>query len=132
MQLIHLPPNPRNLTRKINLIAQNLSRGGIRPQRVQGAIDDAGACLLVVEDCEAGAEHDYGEERQGFEPFGGSGCDFGEGAVGAAFEEGAGVGFWCGDEGSSLGDAWFEDLSERGCGDARSKNHDGGWVDMRR
>lgn len=35
MQLIHLPRNPRNLTRKIYLLPQNLLRDTRRPKRIQ-------------------------------------------------------------------------------------------------
>lgn len=96
MHLINTPPNPWYTLRKINLIAQQPSSFFVRPQRVHRARDDGGVGFLVVEDGEGGAYADCGEDGEGAEPDVGSG-DGGQGAVGAAFHERAGVGFGGGD-----------------------------------
>lgn len=49
MQLIHLPRNPRNLLREIDLIAQDIARLRRRPQRIKRAVHDTARALLVIE-----------------------------------------------------------------------------------
>ena len=58
---------------------------------------------MVVEDCERGGGHGGEEEGYGEHPgFGGG--HVGQGAVGAAFHEGAGVGLGSCDEGAAGGE----------------------------
>lgn len=129
MQLINLAPDPRNLACKVNLIAQNLAGPWVRAQGVERAVHDGRGGFLVIEDCERRGDHDYGEERERAEPAV-RGADGGEGAVAAAFHEGARVGFWGGDEGAF---AWAEGLPFQGVEEALrpyswAGEHGGCWV----
>lgn len=93
MQLIQLPTNPRNLLRKINLIAQDLARPRRRPQRIQRAAHHARRGLLIVEDPEYGGADGDDEDGEGLEPAFGR-VEGGQFAVCAAFQERACV--WAG------------------------------------
>ena len=70
--------------RKVNLIAQNLSRLCIRPQRIQRTADHRARLFLVIEDRQHRRGHHGGEDGHAVEPAVGV-RDGGEGAVGAAF-----------------------------------------------
>lgn len=50
VQLIQLATDPRHLARKVDLIAQDLARCLVRPQRVQDRVDRGRTRLLVIED----------------------------------------------------------------------------------
>ena len=83
MHLINAPPNPRQLLREINLVAQDRARLLVRPQTVQSAADDARVGFLVVENRQSASGHDGREDREGAQPAVG-GDEGREGAVGAA------------------------------------------------
>lgn len=68
MQLVHLAMDPRDLTRKVNLIAEQLPGASIGAQTVQRARHNRRTLLLVVEDCGHGDAHDEGEDGQRLEP----------------------------------------------------------------
>lgn len=123
MHLINLPPNPRQLLREINLIAQKPPGLLVRPQRVQSRVDDARVGFLIVENRQRASGHDGREDGQGAHPAVGRG-EGGEVAVGAALHEGPGVGFGGSDEGASL--RWsgvLEDLPEERRPEARAGEH---------
>lgn len=93
MQLIQLPTNPRNLLRKVNLIAQDLARPLRRPKRIERAAHHARRGLLVVEDSEHGGADNDDKDRESLEPASGR-VETGQFAVRATFQEWAGV--WAG------------------------------------
>lgn len=109
MQLIQLPRNPRDLTGKVNLIAEDLARLCVGAQGVERAAHYGGGLFLVIEDGEGGGDHDDGEDGRGKEPAGCGGGDGGEGAVGAAFHEGTGARAGGGDDGAA---GWAEEGAE--------------------
>lgn len=61
MQLVHLPPDPRHLVRKVDLVAEILPRLGRRAQREHGRGYHGAAGFLVVEDRERGRDQDHEE-----------------------------------------------------------------------
>lgn len=107
MQLVHLPPDPRDLVPEVNLVAQFPAAGLARAQRVQRRLDDGRRRLLVVEDAQGRDGDDEQEDGQGARPDA-PGLGYGrEGAVGAAGHQGSGVGAWGGDEGAVVGVGWW-------------------------
>lgn len=114
MQLVHLPPDPRDLVPEVNLVAQFPAAGLARAQRVQRRLDDGRGRLLVVEDAQGRDGDDEQEDGQGARPDA-PGLGHGrEGAVGAAGHQGSGVGAWGGDEGAVVwGGGWAEGRAKR-------------------
>lgn len=68
MQLIERPGYPRHPAAKIDLVAQDLSRGFICPQCIQDAVHGCGAGFLVVDQCERRRDDDGDEDRESLEP----------------------------------------------------------------
>ena len=68
MQLIHLATNPRNLLRKVDLIAEDLTSPRRRPQRIQRAVHDARRRLLVIEDAQHACSGREDEDRECVQP----------------------------------------------------------------
>lgn len=86
LHLIQLPRNPRNLTRKVNLIAQNRSRFRVRPYSIQRTTDDGTGSFLVVENRQRGTHDDEGKEGDGADPAVAVAAGYGgEFAVGSSF-----------------------------------------------
>ena len=68
MQLIERPGYPWHPAAKIDLIAQNLSRGLICPQCIQDAVHGCGAGFLVIDQCKGCGDDDGDEDRESLEP----------------------------------------------------------------
>ena len=62
VELVHLSPDPRHLVREVDLVAEELARGGRGAKGVHGGGDDGGGGLLVVEDAEGAAGEDGDED----------------------------------------------------------------------
>ena len=85
LQLIHLPPYPRELIPEVNLIAEFLPAELARAQRVQRRGDDGRGRFLVVEDEEGGRGEDGDEDRETPSPHGPEAGEGWELAIGAVF-----------------------------------------------
>ena len=61
VQLVHLPPDPWHLARKVDLVAEERARGRVGAEGVEHGGDRRRGLFLVVEDGEGG-EHDHDDE----------------------------------------------------------------------
>lgn len=103
MQLIHLAANPRNLLRKVDLVAENFTSLRRRAQCVQGTADHARRGFLVIENAEHGGSNGHHEDGEGLQPAL-AGVDGGQFAVCAALHEWPRIGAWGGDDRAARSD----------------------------
>jgi hypothetical protein len=83
MQLVQLPPYPRDPALEVYLLAQYLARLLVAAERVEHGVHDGGRLLLVVE-YRGGAEADEDEEERDVQEVGAVGGRGGEVSVGEA------------------------------------------------